>query len=178
MNPDWEITRGYICGYVCTWPGVQDWSRLTPECRPQGVAGRSPADQPQTEPEGSEMIHFIHIPGRKKKIWPKQSDLLRVRRTGRWRRPASFPHRPGNTKTLVRCMFLLQKPKLHSSHWRSPWPSSAWACPVCLRSFLGGQKRSEETETSKVGINVLLGSLFEPLQISAQLFYDLKAITS
>lgn len=49
---------------------------------------------------------------------------------------------------------------------------------IILRSFLGGQKRSEETKTYKVGINVLLGSLLEPLQISAQLFGGLKAITS
>lgn len=65
MNPDWETTKGYIWRYERTWPAVQDWSRSTLECRLQGVAGRSPADLPQTEPERSEMIHLINIPGKK-----------------------------------------------------------------------------------------------------------------
>lgn len=76
-----------------TWPDVQDWSQPVQVWTLQGAAGRSPADQPQKEPVCSEMIHLISW---KKRTWPEQRDLLRVRRRHRWRQLASFPHRPGH----------------------------------------------------------------------------------
>lgn len=147
MNPDWEITKGCIWGCACTWLGVQD---STLECWLQGVAGRSPADQPQTEPEHSEMIQLIKILGEKNLT---QTEWL-----------TESPQERPVKMNAGQVHFPALKTKLHSSHQRSRKPDLVQhehaQSAIILRSFLGGQKRSDETETYKVATNVLLCSLF------------------
>lgn len=163
MNPDWETTKGYIWRYECTWPAVQDWSRSTLGCRPQGVAGRSPADLPQTEPERSEMIHLINIPGKKKS---DQSRVTYWESAGKANEDDTLLSLTGliTNTNAGQGHFSSLKTKLHWSHWRSQNPDLLQhehaQFAIIFRSFLGGQKRSEETVTYKVGINVLPGSLF------------------
>lgn len=147
MNPECEIVKGYIWGCACTWPDVQDWSRPAQGCTLQGVAGRGPADQPQTEPVCSEIIHLTSWRGKK----ADRSKVTYRKSTGNTNEHNTLLSltRLVHIQSLVKCIYLPKNDL--TSHWRSRnsdlLQHEHAQSGIILRSFLGGQKCSEETET-------------------------------